>query len=216
MPPEIRFVPDACAEAIVVPLMLTKKGERANVQNEILQALGQMTTRRNHERKRNTRKRSNARGHKIGESISQFLATRRSKLERSRRRDIAWRKRGRICDEARGPWEEPSSLWTSGPADLRFQGSILRTKYKSMEPQLFMSVQTLEKMLWDCKLLQIKRTVESASEQGQPGRMSFCDLLIGPAMHNLAPSRQPFAVDGRDCNEQITHLVHRISQAPVS
>ena len=104
MPPEIRFVPDVCAGAVFVPLMLTEKGERANVQNEILEALGQMTTRRNHERKRNTRKRRNDRGHRIGESISQFLAARRSKLERSRRRHITWRKSGRICDEARGPW----------------------------------------------------------------------------------------------------------------
>ena len=45
--------------------------------------------------------------------------------------------------------------------------------------------------------------------------MSFCDLLIGPAMHNLAPSRHPFAVDGRDCNEQspimFTRYLKRLS-----
>ena len=39
--------------------------------------------------------------------------------------------------------------------------------------------------------------------------MSFCDLLIGSAKHGLAPSRQCFAVDGRDCNEQLPILFTR-------
>jgi hypothetical protein len=56
-------------------------------------------------------------------------------------------------------------------------------------------------MLQDCKILQIKRTVESGLKRGESGRMSFCDLLIGSVMHRLAPSRQSFAVDRRNCNE---------------
>ena len=39
--------------------------------------------------------------------------------------------------------------------------------------------------------------------------MSFCDLLIGSAMHRLAPSRQSFALDGRECNEQSPILFTR-------
>ena len=50
--------------------------------------------------------------------------------------------------------------------------------------------------------MQKNRTVESGLKRGDAGRMSFCDLLIGSAMHRLAPSRQSFALDGRECNEQ--------------
>ena len=50
--------------------------------------------------------------------------------------------------------------------------------------------------------MQKNRTVESDLKRGEAGRMSFCDLLIGSAMHRLAPSRQSFALDGRKCNER--------------
>ena len=36
--------------------------------------------------------------------------------------------------------------------------------------------------------------------------MPVCDWLIGSAKHDLAPSRQSVAVDGRNCNEHLTVL----------
>ena len=65
------------------------------------------------------------------------------------------------------------------------------------------------KMLQECKKVQKNRTVESGLKRGDAGRMSFCDLLIGSAMHRLAPSRQRFALNGRECNEQLPILFTR-------
>ena len=54
--------------------------------------------------------------------------------------------------------------------------------------------------------MQKNRPFESGLKGGVACRMSSCDLLIGPAMLGLAPSRRRFALEGRKCNEQTAIL----------
>ena len=65
------------------------------------------------------------------------------------------------------------------------------------------------KMLQECKKVQESATIESGLKRGDACRMSFCDLLIGFAMHRLALSRQRFALNGPGCNEQLPILFTR-------
>ena len=97
---------------------------------------------------------------------------------------------------------------------MRPRDRLLRVKFKLMERQLFRYVQTLEKCSGTaeyCKILQKNCRAQSGLKRGDAGRMSFCDLLIGSAKRGHAPSRQNFAVDGRDCNEQLPVLFTRSS-----
>ena len=85
---------------------------------------------------------------------------------------------------------------------------LAAVKSKLMERHLFMSVQTLEKCVQDCKRNTAKKPEGPIGFEAWRRRpyVRFVIYVIGSANHGLAPSRQSFAVDGRDCKEQ-THIL---------
>ena len=112
---------------------------------------------------------------------------------------------------SRGPFRADPDVVINSRLQLA-ERPLAACEIPTRERQLFRSVQMLEKRSRTakyCKILQKNRTVEGGLKRGEAGRMSFCDLLIGSATRDLAPSRQSVAVDGRNCNEQLPSLFTR-------